>query len=137
LVLAGCAGPDGSSSRSEPEAATLGLPLACDAASAQICPQGGCTISNPGEDWQVPISLSVPAFAQVGRFCIATGCEDARYTARATRALGWTASVATGEGWSQPVGELIISQDRQSFRLVQPSPEGSTTWDGFCRAAGS
>jgi hypothetical protein len=127
LALAGCAASDSSSSSSGAQANSLGLPLACDAAGAQICPNGGCTISNPGEEWQVPISLSIPAFAEIGRFCIATGCEDARYTARATRALGW----------SQPVGELIISQDRQSFRLVQPSPEGSTTWDGFCRAAGS
>jgi hypothetical protein len=137
LALAGCAASDSSSSSSGAQANSLGLPLACDAAGAQICPNGGCTISNPGEEWQVPISLSIPAFAEIGRFCIATGCEDARYTARATRALGWTASVATGEGWSQPVGELIVSQDRQSFRLVQPSPDGATTWDGFCRAAGS
>jgi len=96
LILAGCAASDGSSARSGSEAASLGIPLACDAAGAQICPTGGCTISNPGEEWQVPISLSIPAFAEIGRFCIATGCEDARYTARATRAPGWTASVATG-----------------------------------------
>jgi hypothetical protein len=98
---------------------------------------GGCTISDPGEDWQTPISLSIPGFSEIGRFCIATGCEDARYTPRATRAPGWTASVSTGEGWSHPVGELIVSADRQSFRLVQPASDGSTTWDGFCRAAGS
>lgn len=134
LALAGCASA-AHEQASAPEA--LNYPLACDAASARVCPLGGCTSANPGEETQIPISLSIPVHSDIGRFCIATGCEDARYAQKASASPAWTADVATGPGFFHPVGELQVSRDRQSFTLVQPASDGATIWAGFCRAAGS
>jgi hypothetical protein len=132
LAAAACSSnPDG-------PRAGVGLPLACEAASARVCPLGGCTSSNPGYQHQGAISLTIPGFSEYGRFCSGSACEDARFVRIEGRGDGrWTAEVSTGQGWVKPEGEVEVSRDRQNFRLVRMASDGSTTWSGYCRAAGS
>ena len=134
LFLVGCSSsgaPENSSS------AVLGVPLVCEAASGLSCPAGGCSSQTPGTEYEVPVSLTIPAFSQLGRACVNSSCSDARYTPTDTRARGWTAEVVSGPGFTLPLGEIEVARDRGVFRLIQPASDGSKVWTGYCRAAGS
>lgn len=79
----------------------------------------------------------MPSAADLGRMCVATSCEDARYLAHFDGARGWVAEVFTGAEWTRPGGELVISPDRRSFRLRQHVSDGYTEWLGYCAPSGS
>jgi hypothetical protein len=89
-----------------------------------------------GETMSLPISLFVPDRGGEGRFCMATGCEDARFEPTLTRALGWTAIMRTNDR-TEYNAELEIARDLQTFRLRQGDSGNVNTWTGTCSAAGS
>lgn len=89
-----------------------------------------------GETTEIPISLSVPNGGGAGRFCMATGCEDARFEPTLTRALGWTATMTTNDRTSMRA-DLEIARDMSSFTLRDRSGEGVSIWTGECSPAGS
>ncbi len=128
--LAACAAPS-----TEAPSAWLGIDLSCNASEAQRCPAGGCS-GQEDETWAAPISLLAPGSGGVGRFCLATGCENARVTPTQTRALGWTARVDTNDRTEMSM-ELEITRDRSAFRLRHADGGTLTTWSGSCQAAGS
>ncbi len=135
LGVAACAASPSDDTASSQTEFALGMDLSCNAAEAQVCPAGGCQGQAP-ETNQLPISLFVPARGGEGRFCIATGCEDAEIEPTLTRALGWTARVTTNDRTSM-AADLEISRDMTSFRLRDHSADGISTWEGTCQAAGS
>jgi hypothetical protein len=112
----------------------LGVDLSCNAGEVSHCPAGGC----PGEarTTQIPISLHVPAQGGAGRFCMATGCEDAQFEPTLTRALGWTARMVTNDRSSMRA-DLEIARDLRTFRLRQSDSDGVSTWTGECSPSGS
>lgn len=135
LALAGCAAIPAENGQSE-TAFALGHDLACDASEMQRCPAGGCTAAAPGEAMTLHIALAVPHRGGAGRFCIATGCEDANFRPTSTRAPGWTAIMSTNDR-TQYNAELEITRDLRGFTLRQGDSEGVSTWRGECNAAGS
>jgi hypothetical protein len=105
----------------------LGHDLNCNA-SEQRAPNG--------EVSTLYISLSVPDGGGIGRFCIATGCEDATFEPTLTRALAWTAIMRTDDRTNY-AANLEISRDLQTFTLGEGNSAGGSVWTGTCSAAGS
>lgn len=135
--LAACTASTVGGAGADPELAfALGSDLSCNASEALQCPAGGCTAQAPGEEMTLHISLHVPDRGGDGRFCIATGCEDARFEPKLTRALGWTATMRTNDR-TEYNADLEISRDLRSFTLRQGDSEGISTWTGVCSPAGS
>lgn len=114
----------------------LGGDLACNAQEVRQCPAGGCAAGEQGEMMTLPISLHVPDRGGAGRFCIATGCEDAQFEPTLTRALGWTATMRTNDRTSYDAN-LEIARDLRTFTLRQRDADGVSTWTGECSPAGS
>lgn len=134
LALAACA-----ASPADPSgglAFALGVDLSCNASEALQCPPGGCNAQNAGEPWAAPISLHVPDRGGAGRFCIATGCENAQFEPTLTRALGWTATMRTDDRTNYSAS-LEIARDLRTFTLRQRDSDGVSTWTGECSPAGS
>lgn len=131
-LLAACAAPG-----QEP-AAGLTDALSCNAAEARQCPASGCTAGNEGEPLLVPISVYAPASSgDTPRFCMATGCEDARLTPVASSGGAWRARLSTNERSNMDL-DLVISADRRSFTLTHIGEDGGADiWEGACQAAGS
>lgn len=138
LGLAACAASPATDSDASPDMAfALGAELNCNASELRTCPAGGCTASSPGETTTLYISLSVPARGGAGSFCIATGCEDAQFEPKLTRALGWTATMRTNDR-TDYTADLEIARDLRTFTLRQAGENGGTeTWAGTCSPAGS
>jgi hypothetical protein len=137
LALCACAASPVADGGSDPELAfALGVDLSCNADEVRHCPAGGCPAGEGGSVTQIPISLSVPDGGGAGRFCMATGCEDARFEPRLTRALGWTAVMITDDRSSMRA-DLEIARDLRTFRLRQSEDDGVSTWTGECSPAGS
>jgi hypothetical protein len=124
LGLVACAAPQGA----DPQAAfALGHDLACDASELR---------PDQGEPVALPISLSAPDGGGAGRFCMATGCEDAQFEPIAARSGGWAAIMRTNDRTSYNA-DLEISRDLRSFTLRRADSEGAGVWSGTCSAAGS
>ena len=138
LGLAACAASPAADSGANPDLAfALGSDLSCNASEVRQCPAGGCTAASPGETMTLHISLSVPDRGGEGRFCIATGCEDAQFEPTLTRALGWTATMRTNDR-TEYAANLEIARNLQTFTLRQADENGSSdTWTGECSPAGS
>lgn len=119
VLLAGCAGA--------PEAALqpLEASLSCDADTART--------GADGASMTLYISLYVPASLEGGRFCLQTGCEDARFMPIAG-APGWNADMYVG---AERRGGIHIAPDRQSFTLSLPHDETGLHWAGTCAPAAS
>jgi len=132
LILGACVGP---AAETAPPAFALGVDLACDAGDLQQCPPGGCGAAAP-ETMTLHISLLVPERGGAGRFCIATGCEDAQFTPTSSPAPGWAARMHTRER-TQYDAHLQIAPDLRTFSLRQADADGVKTWTGICSAAGS
>ncbi|ANP47639.1 hypothetical protein [Candidatus Viadribacter manganicus] len=109
--------------------------LACNAGDVRQCPAGGCTGENPGEQSTLYISLEVPARGGAGRFCIATGCEDATFTARPTNS-GFGYIMRTNDR-TEYAAALDIAPDERTFTLSQANDGAPSTWTGQCSVAGS
>jgi hypothetical protein len=131
LALSGCSMIGGS------EQSTLVGSVVCDATVDQFCTDGRCRPIERGVRLSTPLSLSVPAGANVGQICIATGCEDAYFYPLDAKSPEWRAEVRTGEQWARPMGDLTIEMVGWTFQLDQPASDGATVWSGSCRAAGS
>jgi hypothetical protein len=114
----------------------LGSDLSCNAADMRRCPAGGCAEGEEGEAMQTHISVHVPDGGGEGRFCIATGCEDAQFEPRLTRALGWSAIMRTDDRTNYNA-ELEISRDLRTFTLRNAGSASILTWTGECSPAGS
>lgn len=136
--LVACAASPAADSGANPDLAfALGADLNCDASELRQCPAGGCTASSPGETTTLYISLSVPDRGGEGRFCIATGCEDAQYEPTLTRALGWTATMRTNDR-TEYEANLEVARDLRTFTLSQTGENGGIdSWTGECSPAGS
>jgi hypothetical protein len=132
--LSACAASSPAGAPSEPDF-SLDVDMSCNADRALTCPAGGCATGQTGEEWQAPISLHVPRNGGTGRFCLATGCEDARIEPTLSRALGWTAIVHTDERTNKDA-ELTIMRDGR-FTLRDAGEMSISTWEGICQAAGS
>lgn len=133
LGLAACVAPESSGPIVEMPA--LSATLACNAGNVRTCPAGGCTAANPGEQSTLYVSLEVPARGGAGRFCIATGCEDATYTPRVSNApFAWTMRTNDRTNYT---ADLQISGDQRSFTLSEGAPGVTNTWTGTCSPAGS
>lgn len=127
-VLAACAASPAADTGADPDLAfALGHDLSCDASEMR---------HNGGEPSTMHISLHVPDRGGQGRFCLATGCEDAQFDPTLTRALGWTAIMRTNERTNFNA-ELEIARDLRSFTLRQGGDDGVSAWSGTCSAAGS
>lgn len=109
--------------------------LACNAGDVLQCPAGGCNRENPGERSTLYISLEVPARSNAGRFCIATGCEDATFTPRPSRA-GYGYTMRTNDR-TEYTAALDIAPDQSTFTLSEANDGGISTWTGECSVAGS
>jgi hypothetical protein len=127
LALAACAGAPASDAPDPNLAFALGHDLSCNASDMT---QSG------GETMTLYISLHVPDRGGVGRFCIATGCEDARFEPTVSRARGWTAVMRTSDR-TEYNADLEIARDLQTFTLRQADSGVVNTWTGTCSAAGS
>lgn len=138
LGLTACAASPAADSGANPDLAfALGSDLSCNASEVRQCPAGGCTATSPGETMALHISLSVPDRGGQGRFCIATGCEDAQFEPKLTRALGWTATMRTSDR-TEYAADLEIARNLQTFTLRQAGENGgSDIWTGECSPAGS
>lgn len=133
LALAGCAAsPAAQGGQNANLGFALGQDLTCDAGDMVSSPAGG----GPEETMTIYISLLVPDRGGAGRFCIATGCEDAHFAPTMTRALGWTAVMTTTDR-THYSAELEIARDLRTFTLRQADSHGVRTWAGTCSAAGS
>lgn len=132
LGLAACAAPAAGPTVQLP---ALSATLACNGGDVRTCPAGGCTAANPGEQSTLYIALQVPARGGAGRFCIATGCEDATYAPLATNA-GFGFTMRTNDRTAY-AAELQISSDERSFTLSEGQSEFNNTWTGTCSPAGS
>lgn len=109
--------------------------LACNAGEVLQCPAGGCSPENPGERSTLYISLEVPARRNAGRFCIATGCEDAIFTPRPSSA-GYGYTMRTNDR-TEYAATLDIALDQRTFTLREANDGGISTWSGECSVAGS
>jgi hypothetical protein len=138
LGLAACAAsPAGESGAADPELAfALGADLSCNASQMRQCPVGGCAAGQQGEQMEQNISLHVPDRGGEGRFCVATGCEDAQFEPKLTRALGWTATMRTNDRTNY-AADLEIARDLRTFTLRQADSSSIDTWTGECSPAGS
>lgn len=137
LGLTACAASPADNGSPDPELAfALGHDLSCNASEMRQCPVGGCAAGQEGEAMTLHISLQVPDRGGEGSFCIATGCEDAQYEPKLTRALGWTAIMRTGDRTNY-AADLEISRDLRTFTLRQTDSSSIDTWTGECSAAGS
>jgi hypothetical protein len=125
--LAACAGAPENDSPDLSLAFATGRDLSCNASDMTRA---------DGEVMTLHVSLDVPDRGGSGRFCIATGCEDARFEPTLTRAPGWTAIMRTNDRTNYNA-ELEIARDLQTFRLRQVDSSGVRTWTGTCSAAGS
>lgn len=126
-ALAACASPPPADAPDPELAFALGHDLLCDASDMT---------QSPGEPMTLHISLEVPDRGGEGRFCIATGCEDATFEPTLTRALGWTATMRTNDRTNY-AADLEISRDLRTFTLRQSEANAVMTWTGTCNAAGS
>lgn len=131
LGLAACAGQPSSTATQF----ALDADMSCNANSATLCPNGGCGAGNHGREWNAPISLHVPRGGGTGRFCLATGCENAEFGHVLTRAPGWSARMLTRDRTSL-AGDLNITRDL-AFTLRTPQEGETATWSGTCSPAGS
>jgi hypothetical protein len=138
IGLAACAAsPAADSGAPDPDLAfALGTDLSCNAGDMRQCPVGGCAPGQEGEHMELNISLHVPDRGGQGRFCIATGCEDAQFEPKLTRALGWTATMRTSDRTNY-AADLEIARDLRTFTLRQTDSSSIDTWTGECSAAGS
>ncbi|MGE0664545.1 MAG: hypothetical protein AB7H66_04160 [Hyphomonadaceae bacterium] len=138
IGLAACAAsPAADSGAPDPNLAfALGTDLNCNSGDMRQCPVGGCAPGQEGEHMTLHISLHVPDRGGEGRFCIATGCEDADFEPTLTRALGWTAIMRTDDRTNY-AADLEISRDLRSFTLRQADSSSIDTWTGECSPAGS
>lgn len=127
VSLGACAAAPQSDAPDPTLAFALGQDLSCDASEMT---------REDGETMTLYISLHVPDRGGAGRFCIATGCEDAAFEPTLTRALGWTAIMRTNDR-TEYNAELEIARDLRTFRLRQSDSSGVSTWTGTCQAAGS
>jgi hypothetical protein len=134
LGLTACAASTPTEAPSEPDFA-LAADMSCNADHARVCHVDGCAPGQAGEEWQAPISLHVPRNGGAGRFCLATGCEDAQIEPTLTRALGWTAIVRTHDRTNKNA-DLTIARDG-AFTLRDAGEDGVSTWTGVCQVAGS
>jgi hypothetical protein len=126
-ALGACAGAPPNDAPDPNLAFALGHDLSCNASTMT---------RGDGEAMTLHISLDVPDRGGAGRFCIATGCEDARFEPTLTRAPGWTAIMRTDDRTNYNA-ELEIARDLQTFRLRQSDSSSVSTWTGSCSAAGS
>ena len=133
LVLSACAS---GAEQSEEAGAWISHSLSCNAAEAHVCEGEGCTPARDDEIWAAPISVVVPALNQSGRFCIATGCEDAEVVPAAATRQAFHARVRTNDR-TQMDAALEIARDLRSFRLSWPEDGAVRAWAGACEAAGS
>jgi hypothetical protein len=137
LGLAACAAaPAAEDTPTADLAFGIGADLSCNASDQSFCAPGECAGGEGGTVSPLPISLHVPAGGGEGRFCMATGCEDAHFEPTLTRALGWTATMTTNDR-SSLTADLEISRDLRTFRLRDGDSEGVSTWSGECSPAGS
>lgn len=138
LGLAACAAsPAADSGAPDPDLAfALGSDLSCNASDVRQCPVEGCAAGQEGEAMTLHISLHVPDRGGQGRFCIATGCEDAQFEPKLTRALGWTATMRTDDRTNY-AADLEVARDLRSFTLRQADSSSVDTWTGECSPAGS
>lgn len=135
--LAACAASPAADSGPDPDLAfALGSDLSCNAGDMRQCPAGGCAPGQEGEAMTLYISLLVPDRGGQGRFCIATGCEDAQFEPTLTRALGWTAIMRTNDR-TEYNADLEIARDLRTFTLRRADSDGIDTWTGECSPAGS
>lgn len=135
--LAACAASPAADSGADPNLAfALGSDLSCNAEDMRMCPAGGCAAGQQGEAMMTHISLHVPDRGGQGRFCIATGCENAQFEPKVTRALGWSATMRTDDRTNYNA-DLEIARDLRTFTLRQAGSEGVSTWTGECSPAGS
>lgn len=131
LGLTACAAP----ANPVVEMPALSADLSCNAGDVRQCPAGGCTADNPGEQSTLYISISVPRRGGEGRFCIATGCEDATFTPQASN-NAWAATMRTNDRTNYSAN-LEIARDERTFTLREGNSDGASTWTGTCSAAGS
>lgn len=133
LVLSACAS---GAEQSEEAGAWISHTLSCNAAEARVCQGEGCSPSRNDEIWAAPISVVVPALNQTGRFCIATGCENAQVTPTSNTRQAYRASVTTSDR-TEMQAALEIDRDLRAFRLRWPADGAVREWAGACEAAGS
>lgn len=136
LGLAACAASPAADTGGQSQTlVALSADLNCNAGDVRQCPAGGCTAVEPGEQSTLYISLSVPARGGAGRFCIATGCEDATFEPRVSSA-GWAATMRTNDR-TEYSAQLEIARDQRTFTLSEANDSGISTWTGECSVAGS
>jgi hypothetical protein len=131
LALAGCSMVAGSTT------GPLDASVVCEATQDQFCASGRCRQIERGVQLSTPLSLTVPANANIGQACVATGCEAAYFFPLESKPPEWNSEVRTGDQWSRPMGELTIERVRWTFHLDQLASDGETVWSGACRAQGS
>lgn len=137
LGLAACAASPAADDGPDPDLAfALGSDLSCNASEMRQCPAGGCAAGQQGEQMELNISLHVPDRGGQGRFCIATGCENAHFEPTLTRARGWTATMRTDDRTNY-AADLEIARDLRTFTLRQADSSSIDTWTGECSPAGS
>lgn len=131
LLVAACA-----SAAPSDELAPLGVALSCNAETEEICTENGCRPAEAGIAIATPVSISLPADTGPARFCIATGCSDARVVrVPLSRTPDWAARIEPEDGMA---GIVTVSDDRRSFEYAHTSGAGvSTRWKGACAPAGS
>ena len=132
LGLAACAAPAADPLLDMP---ALSADLSCNAGDVRLCPAGGCTAEQPGEQSTLYISLTTPRRGGEGRFCIATGCENATFTPRASNGA-WAATMRTNDRTNY-TADLQIARDERTFTLREANSDGISTWTGTCSPAGS
>lgn len=137
LILA-CAALVAACATEHPEGASWlgGVALSCHADAARVCTGSGCAPGPDAEVWNAPISLSVPAINMTGRFCLATGCENAQIEPTRSPAPGYNARVSTDDR-TQMRSDLTIAEDLSTFTLRWTDEGQTRVWSGVCSPAGS
>lgn len=132
LALSACAAPRAPAS-SAADLAPLAEALSCDAEKDwRMSPSGARVPAEAGVDLAVPVSILAPR-GETGRFCMATGCESARFVrVPLNRTPDWAARIVTEGG---EAGVLTISDNRATFEFTGAG--GETIWTGRCAPAGS
>lgn len=125
-ALAACA-----SSEPQPTDSSAGLAIGHD-----LDCNAGDVVSAQGEASTLYISLNIPDGGGEGRFCIATGCEDASFEPAASTTGGFAAIMRTDDR-TEYNARVEIGRDRRSFTLREGASSGANTWTGTCNAAGS
>ncbi len=136
LALAACASPTPHTAETAPGLAALGVTLSCNAEEDHVIDAQGRAFDEDGQ-LTLPVAITLPAFSDAGRFCMAAGCGPAVITrVPLSRTPNWAARITTDGGADR--GVITVSDDRSSFELTDPDESGRVrVWTGSCAPSGS